>query len=111
MFKSAFWICSGVLLTLIVGPLTLVASQAGQADPSDLYFVLDTGGPSLSQKTLGSYGVADVGPLGGVLAKMVHAPPSSRDQLLQAGYVMLPAGQLAEICGLKTHTKTPNRSG
>ena len=110
MFKSAVWLCSGAVLTLIVGPLTLVASQAGRTDPADLYIIVDAGGSSLSQRTLGTYGASGVGPQRGVLTMMVHAPPTSRKQLLQAGYVMFPAGTLAAICGIETDTNTPKRT-
>ena len=76
MFRSAVWLCSGVVLTLIVGPLTLVASQAGRTDPADLYIVVDAGGSSLSQQTLGTYGASSVGALQGVLTMMLHGPPT-----------------------------------
>jgi hypothetical protein len=105
MFKSVLWIVATACLTLIVGPLAFVASQAGQSDGADLYIILDGGGSSLSQHGLNSYGARGVGPLRGKLAKMIHAPPSSRAQLLQAGYVMLPASTLAAICGINTGSK------
>ena len=102
MLKSMSWYFATACLTLVVGPLTLVASQAGQADRADLYIVLDGGGASLSQHGLSSYGARGVGPLRGRVAQMIHAPPSSRKQLLNAGYIMLPAATLAAICGITT---------
>ena len=80
----------------------LVASQAGQADRADLYIIIDGGGSSLSPHRLKSFGASGVGPQRSRLARMIHAPPSSRGKLLQAGYIMLPAGILAEICGIAT---------
>ena len=60
MYNSALWIWSGVLLTVIAGPLTLVTSQAGKADPGDLYIVFDLGGSSLAHETLETYGAKGV---------------------------------------------------
>ena len=110
MYGSALWIWSGVMLTVIAGPLTLVASQAGKADPGDLYIVFDVGRSSFAHETLETYGAKGVGPLRGVLASTVHAPPPSREHLLQAGYIMLPAGKLAAICGIETDTNAPERT-
>ena len=102
MIQSVTWFVGMVCLTMIIGPVTLFASQVGQPDRADLYFIVDGGGSPQRAHTLASYGARDVGPMRGRLAKMIHAPPSSREQLLQAGYVMLPASTLAEVCGLST---------
>lgn len=109
MIKSVIWFSFAALLTVFVGPLSLFASHAGRADPADLYIIVDGGGPTLSQHTLIAYGASNVGPQRGTLAKMIHAPPTSREQLMQAGYIMLPASTVAAICGISTASATPSR--
>ncbi|SMX25418.1 hypothetical protein [Boseongicola aestuarii] len=109
MNHSIAWYLAIACLTLLVSPLAIVSSQAGQADPADLYIIVDGGGSSLSQRNLISYGASEVGPFRGLLAKMIHAPPSSRTLLLQAGYVMVPASTLAAICGITKDRTTLTR--
>lgn len=101
MFTSATWLVSGTVLALLVGPMALLATQVGRPDPADLYIVFDALGPPLSKQKLEASGGIGVGPLRGLLAEIVHAPPSSREQLAQAGYIMLPAGKMAAICGIQ----------
>ena len=102
MIKSVSWFVALGCLTLGVGPIALVASQAGRADRTDLYFLLDIGAASLSRQQLTTYGAGGVGPLRGKLAQMIHAPPASRQRLRDAGYLLMPAGALAAICGIDT---------
>ncbi len=80
MNHSIAWYLAIACLTLLVSPLAIVSSQAGQADPADLYIIVDGGGPSLSQTLL-----------------------------LQAGYVMVPASTLAAICGITKDRTTLTR--
>ena len=101
MSTSAIWLFSGALLALLVGPTAVLTTQVGRPDPADLYIVIDALGPPLSEQELEASGGIGVGPLRGVIAEVVHAPPSSREQLAQAGYIMLPAGKLASICGIQ----------
>lgn len=101
MFKTVIWFSFAAILT-VLSPLGLLASHAGQADSANLYIIVDGGGASLTPHRLTSYGARGVGPLRGRLAKMIHAPPASQKQLLQAGYIMVPASALAEICGIST---------
>ncbi|MEO0502244.1 MAG: hypothetical protein AAFZ14_02880 [Pseudomonadota bacterium] len=99
MTKPVLWIAAAFCLALSVGPLALLASTAGKADPADLYLVIDVG-PVLPARQVAALGGRDVGPTRGALARMVHAPPAVRQQLLDAGHFLLPAGALAAICGV-----------
>ena len=110
MFKFAIWFGSVAMLSLVVGPVTVVGSLASQLDAADLYIVIGAGGSSLSQASLKAYDATSVGPVNGLLAAMVHAPVSSREHLLQAGYIMIPAGKLATFCRLESAANTPSRS-
>jgi len=102
MFKSVSWFFAAAFFTLLVGPLTLFAAQAGEGDSADLYIIVGGGWLSIPQDRLLSYGASVIGPFRGRVSEMVHAPPSAREKLLQAGYIMLPAGHLAAICGIDT---------
>lgn len=110
MKKSIIWLSSAIALTVLVGPLTFVASQAGRTDTADLYLVFEVSAKSASDTALQAYGARDIGPQRGLLGRMVHAPDGSRDRLLNAGYIMLPAGSLAALCGANADNSTFLRS-
>ena len=109
MTKSVLWIAAAFCLALSVGPVALLASTAGKADPADLYLVIDAG-PALPAGHMAALGARDIGPTRGVLARMLHAPPAARRRLLDAGYILLPAGALAALCGIGTD-RIPATSG
>jgi hypothetical protein len=95
MYKSVLWIVVAVLFAVLAGPLAFVATKANTADPADLYLVVN-----IERQTMfASIGASKVGPVESRLAQMIHAPPDARTQLIEAGYVMLPAGAFAGICG------------
>lgn len=98
MFKSIVWLSISFAFAFFAGPLVFVASQAGKPDPLDLYILIDAGAPSANESHLASMGATDVGPMRGMFAKMVHAPPIAHAQIMQLGYFMLPASALAALC-------------
>ncbi len=106
MCRSIVWFSLAAWLSVVAGPMAFVISQVGRAAPADIYIVVDGGGSSLSQHMLAAYGASAVGPLRAQFAKMIHAPPSAREQLLHAGFIMMPAKALAAICGVVTDSTT-----
>ena len=102
MKTSIPWYFAAAFLTLIMGPISMFVPQVGQSDGAGLYIIVDGGRSSLSQDGLLSYGASGVGPKHGRLVQMIHAPPSSKEQLSLAGYIMFPASAFAAICGIET---------
>ena len=100
------WLSLAAWLSVLAGPMAFFVSQIGDADPADIYIVVDGGGSSLSEQKLAAYGARGIGPLRGQFARMIHAPPTSRKRLLHAGFIIMPARALAELCGLVTDSTT-----
>ncbi|MEO0667049.1 MAG: hypothetical protein AAFZ99_03975 [Pseudomonadota bacterium] len=102
MTKSVLWIAAAFCLALSVGPVALLASTVGKADPADLYLVIDAGLVPLPVGQMAALGARDIGPTRGAMARMLYAPPAARQKMLDAGYILLPAGALAALCGIGT---------
>ncbi|WP_299619330.1 hypothetical protein [uncultured Tateyamaria sp.] len=107
MFRSVIWLSIALCAAVFVGPVALLASQSGRADPADLYFVVGVGVPGLSDAALTDAGARNIGPAHGAMARMIHAPKTAHARLVQGGFVMVPAGALAAICGIDADPNVP----
>ncbi len=85
----------------LAGPVTYIVSHSGKPDPNHLYLVLDLGGKSRAFADPVALGARAVGPQRGILADMMEASPNTKDRLEAAGYVVLPGGALAALCGFE----------
>lgn len=100
MLKAALCLICACALAILAGPFAFAASYLGKPDPNELYLVFDFGlGGSVRSDVIAT-GARAVGPQRGILAEMFHAPPGAFETLVAAGYVVLPAGQLAALCGV-----------
>lgn len=102
MYKCIPWMFAAFSCVAFTGPVAFVAAKANTPDPMALYLVFDLNRHDLANPLLASLGAVEVGPEQAKRARMVHAPPDVRTRLLDAGYLMLPAGALAAICGFDT---------
>lgn len=96
MLVQSFWILGAFLLTLVVGPISILSSQIGHPDPADLYLLLDFG----RENPILDADINQIGPIRGLWAQMIHASTEAHHYLVQSGHLMLPASTLAQICGL-----------
>jgi len=107
MFGRAAWFVLASAVTLLVGPFAFFTSQIGRPDPGDLYVIVDIGGKDGTTRAAIASGAAIVGPTRAPLATMIHAPQPVWARLSQAGYLLLPAGAVAAICGIDTAQYAP----
>lgn len=92
-----------LFLAAAAGPLTFVASHAGRPDAADLYLVLETPFAKNGPLEPSSFGAREVGPVNGLVARLIYAPVSAHVRLQAAGHVMLPAGLIAALCGIQVN--------
>ena len=104
MMKTSLWITAAFAIALFAGPLAFVASHVGKTDGGNLYVMLwNEAGDDL----LTAFGARQIGPERSALAQLIEAMPDAKNQLLQAGYLLVPAGSFAALCaGPSTLTRT-----
>lgn len=107
MLQSVLWFCVVLSLAISAGPITYVLSQAGRGDPNALYLILDMRGQSRGLERSIRLGARAVGPESGILASMIQATPDIRDRLTREGFIILPAGALAALCGYQPEQLKP----
>jgi hypothetical protein len=91
----------------LVGPLTSILSNAGRLDRQDLYIVLSFGVSDRFQDQLDQAGGREVGPVRSLFSQFVTVAPAGHARLMLAGYRLLPAGLLADICGVSGDVSLP----
>lgn len=92
---------------VFVGPLTSILSNAGRLDRQDLYIVLSFGVSDRFQEQLDRAGGREVGPVRPLFSQFVTVSPAGHSRLMLAGYRLLPAGLLADICGVSGDVSLP----
>ena len=95
MFKSTLLIAAALILACLAGPMAVFLSSTGERDSSNIYVFLQASGDS----ALTQLGLREVSPYRTFFARIVFIPPDLHLRLVESGYVILPAGALAEICG------------
>jgi hypothetical protein len=100
---------------VFVGPLTSILSNTGRLDRQDLYIVLSFGVSDRFQDQLDLAGGREVGPVRALFSQFVTVSPAGHARLMMAGharlmmagYRLLPAGLLADICGVSGDVSLP----
>jgi hypothetical protein len=107
LFACAPWVLAAFCLVVFVGPLTSILSNAGRLDRQDLYIVLSFGVSDRFQEQLDLAGGREVGPVRPLFSQFVTVAPAGHARLMMAGYRLLPAGLLADICGVSGDVSLP----
>lgn len=103
MNESVFWIIATFSLAAFAGPFAFLATKTNTVDPADLYLVMAID----RNEVLAVPNVSEVGPQNAPLAVMINAPAAARSELILAGYLLLPVGALAALCGVQTDPQMP----
>jgi hypothetical protein len=91
----------------LVGPFTSILSNEGRLDRQDLYIVLSFGASDRFQDQLYLAVGREVGPVRPLFSQFVTVAPAGHARLVMAGYRLLPAGILADICGVSGDVSLP----
>ena len=103
MNENVFWIIATFSFAALAGPLAFLATKTNTVDPADLYLVMAIN----RNEVLAFPDVSEVGPQNAPLAIMINAPAAARSELVLAGYLLLPVGALAALCGVQTDPQIP----
>lgn len=99
MFLRALWLGTAVLFVSLSGALATALGKINESDSSDLYLLLELDARAPMPALIIQTGAVEVGPEQARFARMIFAPPETKARLRAAGYVLLPAGAFAAICG------------
>jgi hypothetical protein len=94
------WVFISFCIVAVIGPLSVIHSHSGQLDRGDLYVVLSFSSSSSFQEDLDLAGGRVLGPVHAIFSRLITVPPDGHSQLNFAGYRLLPASILADICGI-----------
>ena len=112
MYFRALWLVTSFVFVSLTGPLTLFMGQINASDPSDLYLLLDRHARAPLHSDILQTGAVEIGPEQARFARMIFAPRDIKALLLDAGYLVLPAGPFAALCGFaSTASPVPHRNG
>lgn len=99
MLRTALCLVPAFVLALLAGPIGFLLANLGKPDPNDLYMIFDLSPRETEAADIAASHARGVGPERGLLANMITAPPSAFQELIAAGYLLLPVGRLADLCG------------
>jgi len=106
MCIRALWLLCAAFIVSVVGPVALLLGKVNGSDSADLYLLLGHTARAAPLAQITHIGAVEVGPQQATFARLIQASPHVRTLLVAEGYVLLPAGEFAGICGFET---TPSR--
>ncbi|MEM6387500.1 MAG: hypothetical protein AAF718_14820 [Pseudomonadota bacterium] len=99
MVRTVCCLVLPVVLAVIAGPLSLAASSKSKPDVSHVYLVV--GSRHMMDEITAQPGTREIGPYRAPFARLLQTNSDIHSSLVDEGYWLFPATDLARLCGVK----------